>query len=561
MVHSRILAPLTALAVAVSGPAAFAGILSAFSGHSRTTSEAPLNPVLDFTTNYAVFKRTGAPGDVWGTGIPDFDANFNRKNGYADLDTNAPYLYLYQVINDGVGARDPDPIEFNLGAITSIGWWNGRLADNNGEVSLSNQFGVDGFPHQPLGPVHLGVTQGRVVSPQGPVVEPVNLTAALNGLVTASGHTLLPGQALSIIGVTSYLPPVLYHLDPSDCPDNKACNSGPAPPSDAKFYHVHPGSTYLRAADEETLPKAPTIIDLATATPSGPAGPGDLLLIQRVGDFVFTNAEDPHELPPHLQGPHADERPGTLRNMYAAFGASDQLRGDDEALSGFKTTPIPPSSSIFNRIVNPSPFPTGNAQPILSDHPSRFNRPASDPPGDPFVHNNMTKYQLTDIPGDFYVDLEGELEDAEPVLVIVPPGATHLFVGAGDGQFFDNRHTNATTYPEDDERILDVFGVNIALVAPGRVQGDFDGNGRVDGRDFLTWQRQLGQIGLTLSADSNVDGRVTGADLAAWRVNFGRTLSEITGVPTPEPATVMLALTLILSSPLTTSTVALRRTR
>lgn len=47
--------------------------------------------------------KLGTTGDIFGTDIPNFDTNFivakgsERKN----LDTNARYLYLYQVVNDG----------------------------------------------------------------------------------------------------------------------------------------------------------------------------------------------------------------------------------------------------------------------------------------------------------------------------------------------------------------------------------------------------------------------------------------------------------------------------
>jgi hypothetical protein len=61
--------------------------------------------------------------------------------------------------------------------------------------------------------------------------------------------------------------------------------------------------------------------------------------------------------------------------------------------------------------------------------------------------------------------------------------------------------------------------------------GDFDGDGKVDGRDLLTWQRNP-SVG----------------DLADWQANYGaETLSEATTVPEPTGlATASLALVMVL---------------
>jgi hypothetical protein len=56
------------------------------------------------------------------------------------------------------------------------------------------------------------------------------------------------------------------------------------------------------------------------------------------------------------------------------------------------------------------------------------------------------------------------------------------------------------------------------------IQGDFDGDGDVDGRDFLIWQRGFGTVQLTASAadgDADADRDVDGADLTVWRNNYG----------------------------------------
>ncbi len=76
--------------------------------------------------------------------------------------------------------------------------------------------------------------------------------------------------------------------------------------------------------------------------------------------------------------------------------------------------------------------------------------------------------------------------------------------------------------------------------------GDFDGDGDVDGGDFLTWQRGFGEsLGATLSqGDADHDGNVNSVDLALWEGNFGTTgFSAISAtLAVPEPTTSVMAL-------------------
>jgi len=71
---------------------------------------------------------------------------------------------------------------------------------------------------------------------------------------------------------------------------------------------------------------------------------------------------------------------------------------------------------------------------------------------------------------------------------------------------------------------------------------DFDGDGDVDGSDFLTWQRGLGLTGQTNNdnGDADASGIVDAADLAAWKGQFGAAVGAAGAVP--EPATAGLAL-------------------
>jgi hypothetical protein len=51
--------------------------------------------------------------------------------------------------------------------------------------------------------------------------------------------------------------------------------------------------------------------------------------------------------------------------------------------------------------------------------------------------------------------------------------------------------------------------------------GDFNGDGIVDGADYLVWQNHAGATGTTSTGDANGDGFVNAADLAVWTGQFG----------------------------------------
>jgi hypothetical protein len=71
---------------------------------------------------------------------------------------------------------------------------------------------------------------------------------------------------------------------------------------------------------------------------------------------------------------------------------------------------------------------------------------------------------------------------------------------------------------------------------------DFDGNGLVDGADFLRWQRNNGlATGATRGqGDANGDGAVNSSDLNIWRTKFGTAGAQVAVSGVPEPAAVTL---------------------
>jgi hypothetical protein len=59
---------------------------------------------------------------------------------------------------------------------------------------------------------------------------------------------------------------------------------------------------------------------------------------------------------------------------------------------------------------------------------------------------------------------------------------------------------------------------------------DFDNDGDVDGRDFLTWQRGVGTVGAGATkalGNANTDRVVNAADLAVWQAEYGNTASTL----------------------------------
>jgi hypothetical protein len=71
--------------------------------------------------------------------------------------------------------------------------------------------------------------------------------------------------------------------------------------------------------------------------------------------------------------------------------------------------------------------------------------------------------------------------------------------------------------------------------------GDFDGDGDVDGADFIAWQTNhpTGNSATLGQGDSDYDGDVDGADFAAWQGSFP--IGPGPGVsPIPEPSSIIL---------------------
>ena len=88
---------------------------------------------------------------------------------------------------------------------------------------------------------------------------------------------------------------------------------------------------------------------------------------------------------------------------------------------------------------------------------------------------------------------------------------------------------------------IDQFGTSaFNVIHLSQIDGDLDGDGDVDGNDFLLWQRHFPFLDGTAgnsSGDANGDGNVDGNDFLVWQRNFPfpATLS-----PVPEPNSLMM---------------------
>lgn len=75
----------------------------------------------------------------------------------------------------------------------------------------------------------------------------------------------------------------------------------------------------------------------------------------------------------------------------------------------------------------------------------------------------------------------------------------------------------------------------VLRVAP-EIDADFDGDGDVDGTDFLAWQRGVGLLGdAATNQAGNADGDddVDGDDLAAWEIQFAAAAPNSLAIPEP----------------------------
>ena len=148
----------------------------------------------------------------------------------------------------------------------------------------------------------------------------------------------------------------------------------------------------------------------------------------------------------------------------------------------------------------------------------------------PSPNNTWTQaFSFADIdaPVDQTFRVEIPLTDFSPGGALVPgiTGSTfHIgFAGSWTGE--------ATVYVDR------VALTDTTFVVPE--DADFDGDGDVDGQDFLAWQRGFGSAGGLAQGDANGDGTIDEADLAIWHDQYGEAIGSLAAsgaAAVPEPA-------------------------
>ncbi|WP_428307867.1 PEP-CTERM sorting domain-containing protein [Lacipirellula sp.] len=99
-------------------------------------------------------------------------------------------------------------------------------------------------------------------------------------------------------------------------------------------------------------------------------------------------------------------------------------------------------------------------------------------------------------------------------------GGQNILIGASDV------NTGTARYPSLVFTLFD--NLTVTSLAPPGLAGDFNSDNKVDGADFLVWQR------------GGSPTPTSPADLATWKANFGQTAPPVAAVP--EPGTIGLSL-------------------
>lgn len=127
-------------------------------------------------------------------------------------------------------------------------------------------------------------------------------------------------------------------------------------------------------------------------------------------------------------------------------------------------------------------------------------------------------------------------------------GTINLTAGLHDVNFVMYETTGADTWELYAATTLGTFTsihqANFELLQAYSVgvAGDFDGDGDVDGADFVAWQTNYPTAnGATLATgDADSDGDADGADFAVWQANFPHEANAIATVPEPHSALLLM---------------------
>lgn len=142
-------------------------------------------------------------------------------------------------------------------------------------------------------------------------------------------------------------------------------------------------------------------------------------------------------------------------------------------------------------------------------------------------------------PGDSGGPLFADFDGVTRLVGVLNGGANAT--GGDDSEYGDISEWAAIRSAEN---LGFLAGFGIVPIAVG-LQGDYNGDGRVDAADYVVW-RDASVLGTDLAADGNEDGAVDQLDYAVWRDAYGNAASA---TATPEPAAAWLLLVGLLGSP------------
>jgi len=178
----------------------------------------------------------------------------------------------------------------------------------------------------------------------------------------------------------------------------------------------------------------------------------------------------------------------------------------------------------------------------------------------------------TFLDGTFWLGFAAEIDAGRPVELLVDKDKNgfpdHYVTGIGyDNTPGNERYACFDTYSHSVQwydfqmpatgRAYGIYGGT--FFDPGRVPGDANGDGKVDGGDLAAWQQHYDPLGVHANTfemgNWNGDNRIDGADLAIWQQNYdplgsgpvgGDLVTGVSGqgprssTTMPEPATLML---------------------
>jgi hypothetical protein len=198
--------------------------------------------------------------------------------------------------------------------------------------------------------------------------------------------------------------------------------------------------------------------------------------------------------------------------------------------------------------------PTGVTWNIFDDGFNLFTAEGSDA----MIPGGLIQESSSDInPGDgidtgsLHTHLLMRVDDGDGNTQTTPPLGVYMVTLQARSEGFETSdpfifiHRTSTVTDAVRDLAATWADANYDALISGPSFGDYNGDGNVDGPDFLVWQRTVGNTGDSLAADGNGDGVVDAEDLTIWRETFGQVaplpLISATASAVPEPTAALLA--------------------